>query len=208
MNNDSLINNKIMRVKEGNKSEDIQEAAIKIFAEYGYFNAKISKIAEVAGVAIGSVYVYFKNKEDILSNIFNTLWKNMYENSFYLKGNKHLSPTDKLDKMIDTIFDIYARHPELAIVINNEFGTYLSLHKNKNPEYYDKFFDTAGEIITEGIRKNVFASYINVTLFKHIIIGSFRELVNHWAANRKSVKLDEIRKSFKSVMKYGIMKHK
>jgi TetR/AcrR family fatty acid metabolism transcriptional regulator len=197
-----------MRVKEGNKSEDIQEAAIKIFAEYGYFNAKISKIAEVAGVAIGSVYVYFKNKEDILSNIFNTLWKNMYENSFYLKGNKHLSPTDKLDKMIDTIFDIYARHPELAIVINNEFGTYLSLHKNKNPEYYDKFFDTAGEIITEGIRKNVFASYINVTLFKHIIIGSFRELVNHWAANRKSVKLDEIRKSFKSVMKYGIMKHK
>lgn len=197
-----------MRVKEGNKSEDIQEAAIKIFAEYGYFNAKISKIAEVAGVAIGSVYVYNKNKEDILSNIFNTLWKNMYENSFYLKGNKHLSPTDKLDKMIDTIFDIYARHPELAIVINNEFGTYLSLHKNKNPEYYDKFFDTAGEIITEGIRKNVFASYINVTLFKHIIIGSFRELVNHWAANRKSVKLDEIRKSFKSVMKYGIMKHK
>ena len=197
-----------MRVKEGNKSEDIQEAAIKIFEEYGYFNAKISKIAEVAGVAIGSVYVYFKNKEDILSNIFNTLWKNMYENSFYLKGNKHLSPTDKLDKMIDTIFDIYARHPELAIVINNEFGTYLSLHKNKNPEYYDKFFDTAGEIITEGIRKNVFASYINVTLFKHIIIGSFRELVNHWAANRKSVKLDEIRKSFKSVMKYGIMKHK
>lgn len=197
-----------MRVKEGNKSEDIQEAAIKIFAEYGYFNAKISKIAEVAGVAIGSVYVYYKNKEDILSNIFNTLWKNMYENSFYLKGNKHLSPADKLDKMIDTIFDIYSLHPELAIVINNEFGTYLSLHKNKNPEYYDKFFDTAGEIITEGIRKNVFASYINVTLFKHIIIGSFRELVNHWAANRKSVKLDEIRKSFKSVMKYGIMKHK
>ena len=58
-----------MRVKEGNKREDIIKAAIKVFAKNGFHNAKISKIAEVANVAAGSVYLYFKSKEDILYQI-------------------------------------------------------------------------------------------------------------------------------------------
>ncbi|HPS64678.1 MAG TPA: TetR/AcrR family transcriptional regulator [Ignavibacteria bacterium] len=197
-----------MRVKEGNKWKDIYEAAIKIFAEYGYFNAKIAKIAELAGVATGSVYLYFRNKEDLLSNIFNNLWKKMYDNSVYLRDNKELAPSEKLDQMLDTIFDIYTEHPNLAILVINEHGTYLSLNRNQNPKYYDEFFLTATEIYNEGVRNNVFTPDINVELFKNIIIGSFRELLHHWALSKKTIKLEEIRKTYKYVMKYGIMKHK
>jgi len=84
----------VMRVKEGNKERDIIVAAVKIFASMGYHNAKISKIAETAGVATGSVYVYFKNKEDVLLKIFSDLWNKMY---------------DELDEKIPSLIPLQAR---------------------------------------------------------------------------------------------------
>ncbi len=197
-----------MRVKEGNKWEDINKAAIKIFAEFGYHNAKISKISELAGVSTGSVYLYYKNKEDLLHSIFNNLWKKMYENSLYLRNNIQISPAEKLDKMIDLIFEIFTENPDLAIVIIDEQSTYLTLNKGNNPKNYDKFFDTASEIISEGINKNIFTSKIDIYLLRYIIIGSFKELMHYWVKNKKSVKLDEIQTNFKLIIKYGIMEHK
>jgi len=197
-----------MRTKEGNKSKDIREAAIKIFAEYGYHNAKIAKISELAGVATGSIYLYFKNKEELLHNIFNYLWKKMYDNSLYLRDNTQISPAKKLDNMIDLIFDIFKENPNLAIVIIDEESTYLGLNKGHNPKDYDQFFETATEIIAEGIKKNIFTHEIDINLLKLVILGSFKELMQYWIKNKKSVKISDIQTNFKFIIKNGIMKHK
>src|SRR5438477_7485595 len=52
------------------KRERILEAAVKIFAEKGFYNAKVSEIARVAGVADGTIYLYFKSKDDLLISLF------------------------------------------------------------------------------------------------------------------------------------------
>src|SRR5262252_8396860 len=52
------------------KYEAILRAAAKVFARSGYFNAKVSDVARNAGVADGTVYLYFKNKDDLLTSIF------------------------------------------------------------------------------------------------------------------------------------------
>ena len=132
----------------------------------------------------------------------------MYENSLYLRNNIQISPAEKLDKMIDLIFEIFTENPDLAIVIIDEQSTYLTLNKGNNPKNYDKFFDTASEIISEGINKNIFTSKIDIYLLRYIIIGSFKELMHYWVKNKKSVKLDEIQTNFKLIIKYGIMEHK
>src|SRR5918999_1028030 len=54
----------------GDKREAILRAATKVFARSGYFNAKVADVAKVAGVADGTVYLYFKSKEEILRSIF------------------------------------------------------------------------------------------------------------------------------------------
>src|SRR5439155_14870597 len=56
-------------VPEG-KRERILEAAIKVFAAEGFYNAKVSQIAQAAGVADGTIYLYFKSKDDLLINLF------------------------------------------------------------------------------------------------------------------------------------------
>ena len=58
------------RATAGDKREAILRAATKVFAQNGYFNSKVADIAREAGVADGTVYLYFKSKEEILRSIF------------------------------------------------------------------------------------------------------------------------------------------
>src|SRR6266511_3896381 len=52
------------------KRERILDAAIKVFAAEGFYNAKVSQIAQAAGVADGTIYLYFKSKDDLLIQLF------------------------------------------------------------------------------------------------------------------------------------------
>src|SRR5437773_9770227 len=61
----------IAKEKINGKYEAILRAAIKVFAKGGFFNSKVADVARAAGVADGTVYLYFKNKDDILISIFN-----------------------------------------------------------------------------------------------------------------------------------------
>src|SRR2546430_12316187 len=54
----------------GPKRDAILRAAIDVFAERGYFNARVADVARAAGVAAGTVYLYFKSKDDLLVSIF------------------------------------------------------------------------------------------------------------------------------------------
>ena len=54
----------------GDKRDLILKAATKVFAQNGYFNSQVADVARVAGVAAGTVYLYFKSKDDLLVSIF------------------------------------------------------------------------------------------------------------------------------------------
>lgn len=193
-----------MRVKEGNKEKDILEAAIKVFAEVGYHKAKISKIAEIAGVATGSVYLYFKDKEDILLKIFEDIWNRLYEELNAVKSNDSLSPFDKFDAMIDLIFDIYIEKPALAIVFVNEQNHIQKSAEDRFTSYYEKFLNLGEEIIKEGIAKKQFSPNVDIKILRYFIFGAIRSLLQHWAIDPKTYPLNKIRQNIKFITKYGI----
>ncbi len=60
------------------KREAILRAAIKVFAGKGYFNSKVADIAGEAGIADGTVYLYFKSKDEILHSIFDRRYRLTY----------------------------------------------------------------------------------------------------------------------------------
>lgn len=197
---------KVMRVREGNKEKDILEAAIKVFAEVGYHKAKISKIAEVAGVATGSVYVYFEDKEDILLKIFEHIWVKLHDELLTVKSNSVLSPMDKFDAMIDLIFDVYTENPPLAMVYVNEQSHLQRSAEDRFTSYYEKFMNIGQEIISEGIEKGVFSETLDVGVLRYYVFGAIRSLLQHWAIDPKSYPLNKIRQGVKYLTKNGIKK--
>lgn len=195
-----------MRIKEGNKEKDIIEAAIKVFAEKGYFKSKISKIADEAGVATGSVYVYYENKEDILLKIFEQLWGNIYLEAKLIKNKNNSSPLEKLESLIDMAFGTFMENTALAIVYVNEQSNLIQYSPQKFTDNYDKFLDLCEDIIREGINKGVMAENIDVQIFRNYFLGGFRNLLHHWAHDSQNYSLERIRENVKLLTRNGIQR--
>jgi len=193
-----------MRNKEGNKEADILEAAIKVFAKFGYHNSRISQIAKEAGIASGSVYLYYKNKEEVLASIFKNVWQQLFNEITQIYNRKDLSSIVKLEYLIDLIFDIFSANPSLAIVFVNE---QIHLHKESSlfVKYYDEFFKKGEQIIEEGIKSGSINPNINVKTFKFFLLGGMRYLLENWAKDVKNFPLTTLRQNVKLIIKKGIL---
>ncbi|MDD5363447.1 MAG: TetR/AcrR family transcriptional regulator [Ignavibacteria bacterium] len=196
-----------MRKKEGNKEEDILKAAIEVFAQAGFYDAKISKIAELANVSIGSIYVYYQNKDDIIYKIFDKLWGSLYHNLEALVNRSDLSMVEKYDAMIDMIFDTFTENSSTAIVIAHEQQRLLLRNKESFTPYYDKFIDLGERIVREGVKKKIFNPNIDTNIFRHFLLGAFRDLINSWATSPEEFQLNSVRRNIKFLSKYGILIH-
>lgn len=195
-----------MRTKEGNKDKDILEAAVKVFASNGYHKAKISKIAEVAGVATGSVYVYFENKESILLKIFEQLWEKLFIELKIVAETQNLSPLEKIDAMIDLVFDVFTENPSLAIVFVNEQNHLQQSNNSGFTNYYEKFLDLGEDVIKEGMKSGLFSPSVDLNVFRYYLLGGIRNLLQHWAQDPKEFPLNKIRQNVKLLTKHGIQK--
>ena len=87
------------------KQEKIITAAIELVAENGYFNTTVSQIAKKANIAVGSVYLYFDNKDSILHHIFGTFVENLKTNIIE-KQKKAATVSEKLQMLINSICNI------------------------------------------------------------------------------------------------------
>jgi TetR/AcrR family transcriptional regulator, fatty acid metabolism regulator protein len=196
-----------MRRKEGNKDEAILDAAVKIFAQHGYHNAKITAIAEEAGVATGSVYLYYKNKEGIVLAIFDRIWVRLSDGLNATAKRTDISPTQKLDAVIDLMFDLFIANPALAAVFVNEQHHLIQNRKGNVSKQFDHFLDVAEEIIRDGVRKKQFNPGLDLKLFRNFIVGGMRSLLRQWSLQPSVYPLNRIRQNIKFFIKNGVLLH-
>lgn len=194
-----------MRTRSGNKEQNILNAAIRVFAESGYHNAKISKIAEVAGVATGSVYLYFRNKENILFKIFDNVWQQLSGELQQLVNRTDLSPVEKLEGMIDLIFDKFTDNTDLAIVFVNEQSHLIRRNREDFTLYYERFLDLGEQVVREGMSGGVFNPNVDTKIFRAFVFGGIRHLIHQWADDPRTYPLHTVRQSVKLLIKKGIL---
>lgn len=194
-----------MRTKTGDKEKDILEAAISVFAENGYHNAKIQKIAILAGVAIGSVYVYYKNKEAIFSKIVERLWTDLYNQLQQIDDRADISTAEKFDALIDVLFDAFFDKPFLARAIISEGNNQIAKDNNAYMEPYRNFMTLGEKIVEDGIKENIFNPNIDIRIVRSFIFGGFRFLLYQWACAPQDSSLSLIRQNVKFFCKKGML---
>ena len=193
-----------LRTKEGNKEADIFKAAIEVFAEQGYHKAKIWEVAERAGVATGSVYVYFENKEDLLNKIFEKLWAEILSQLTSIKSDVNISPLEKLNSIVDNVFSVFSENPSLAIVFVNEHNTVTLSEDHKFKKFYDNFLDIGEEIIKEGTRAGIFSEKVDLKVFRPFIFGAIRNSLHEWAQKPEELPILHICDQIKLFLINGI----
>lgn len=194
-----------MRKKEGNKEQAILDAAIKVFAKSGYHKAKVTEIAELAGVATGSVYLYYESKEALLVTIFEHLWKNYTTALRETVKRTDIDPLQKIDAVIDHLFGMFITNPSLALVFVNEHHQLVKNKRGNIVKYFESFLELAEEIYREGLKNQLFNPTIDVKIFRDFFTGGLRNVLRQWAQNPHSASLDRIRDNVKHFIKNGLL---
>jgi TetR/AcrR family fatty acid metabolism transcriptional regulator len=100
----------------GDKRERILDAAERVFARHGFFTATVAEIAKGAGVADGTIYLYFKNKDDLLISLFESRMERVHrELSAAIEPGR--DAPDKLRRFVRKYLELCAEHPFAAEVI-------------------------------------------------------------------------------------------
>lgn len=170
------------------KFKQIIDAAVVVIAENGYHQAQVSKIAKQAGVADGTIYLYFKNKEDILISVFQEKMGLFVEN---LKRiiNDGTSSSEKLLKMVENHFRVLATDHHLAIVTQLELRQSNKEIRLKINEVLKEYLMLLDDILIEGIENGEFNADLDIRLARHMVFGTIDETITTWVMNEQKYDL-------------------
>lgn len=164
------------------KYKQIIDAAVIVIAENGYHQAQVSKIAKEAGVADGTIYLYFKNKEDILISVFREKMGIFVENVKEIV-KKEISATEKLYKLIDNHFSLLYHDRHLAIVTQLELRQSNKDLRFRINEVLKEYLVLLDSILREGIDSGEFDEKIDIRLARQMVFGTIDETITSWVMN-------------------------
>jgi TetR/AcrR family transcriptional regulator, fatty acid metabolism regulator protein len=170
---------------EGSKREAILRAAVEVFARRGYFGAQVADIARAAGVAAGTVYLYFRSKDDLLVSIFDATMKEAREEGrAALQGIA--SPVERLRRIAELHLDRLGRDRNLAVVFQVELRQSTKFMERFSTSDLRDYLGIIRDTIAQGQESGAFRSEISPTLAAKVFFGALDELATNWIlSNRK-----------------------
>ena len=173
------------------KYRQIIDAAVVVIAEHGYHQAQVSKIAKQAGVADGTIYLYFKNKEDILISLFQEKMGTLIESAE--EKIKHLNdPKAKLLALIETHFEGLSSDRQLATVTQLELRQTNITLRHKINEVLKSYLQLIDNTLIEGKELGQFRADLDVRIARQMIFGAMDETVTTWVMNEYKYDLKKV----------------
>jgi TetR/AcrR family fatty acid metabolism transcriptional regulator len=170
--------------KNSDKYLRIIDAATKIFARKGFYQAKISEIASQAKVADGTIYIYFENKDDILISLFEEQMKVVLDNMVNELAKKE-DPVGKLRTFALTHLRLIEKNKDMAEIIQVELRQSSMFMKEYKNEKFAKYLDLIEEIIEEGQEKGVFQKEVIPAVAKRAFFGALDEMSRFWVLSSR-----------------------
>ncbi|HEY5600376.1 MAG TPA: TetR/AcrR family transcriptional regulator [Candidatus Manganitrophaceae bacterium] len=162
-----------------NKKTLILKAAVKVFARRGFSRARTADIAREAGVAEGTIYNYFKGKDDLIITIFEETWRELTR-----ALRKALIPVrgapDKMAVVLVTVLDLFRNDPKLAEVFLVELRQSGKCFSHQPMSVILEFLDLLEEIVKEGIAQGVIRKDINTKVARGVLFGAVENILLDW----------------------------
>jgi TetR/AcrR family fatty acid metabolism transcriptional regulator len=178
------------RKPEGDKRRQILEAAVTIFARKGYFTARISDIASAAGVADGTIYLYFKNKEDIIASVFAQVIE-IHMTRAKEEIARASTPREKLLAIARHQLTALSERRDVAILFQTELRQ-AALMSRISARELRAYFDLLTGVIEEGQKQGVFRRDFPRSLVVQSFFGALDELVTAWILSPTHYNLVEL----------------
>jgi len=177
---------------EEGKADKILNAAERIFAEKGYYRARLAEIAKFAGVAEGTVYEYFGNKEKLLLSIPDRHFRRYMDDLpevFEIRN-----PIRKLRRFIKYYFSLFSNERDFLKTFLIQIQLSRRFYGTEHFERFVKFFRIIEQIVEEGKSQGCFRQGVNPRVFRNMFIGTFNNLTLRWFILQSDRQIDKMQR--------------
>jgi len=195
------------RTPVADKREAILRAATRVFARNGYFNSKVADIASDAGVADGTVYLYFKSKEEILHSIFDRS-----VGDAITEGRRQLEsindPREKLRRIAHLHLERLGADRDLAVVFQVELRSSTKFMQEFSAAGFAEYLGLIRSAFEEGQRAGVFREELNAKIVSKILFGALDEMATNWILSKRRYKLQPLADEVLDIFLNGVSSRK
>ncbi len=170
------------------KREAILRAATQVFAARGFFQSQVADVARAAGVAAGTVYLYFRSKDDLLVSLFErTMRDAIAEGRAALDGID--DPRARLTRIARLHLERLGRDRDLAVVFQVELRQSTKFMEQFSSSYLRDYLGLIRETIAAGQQMRIFRSEINPTIAAKVFFGALDEMATNWILSKRRYSL-------------------
>jgi len=175
------------------KRDRILDAATKVFARRGFFGSQVADVAKRAGVAAGTVYLYFKSKDDLLLSLFDrTMRDAIAEGRAALDAlDRTVTPIERLRHIAHVHLARLGRDPQLAVVFQVELRQSTKFMAKLSTTSLRDYLGLIRSVIVEGQQTGQFRADINPTLAAKVIFGALDEMATNWILSEREYQLED-----------------
>jgi len=171
-----------MRRKEGDKHNAILDAAIRVFCKEGFGGAQVASIATEAGIATGSVYLYFKSKDDVLDGVFTRFWEDIQKQVAEIDSTE---PVHFLHDQLSVFFDALTADRNMAEVYLHEHHRFMERQPKVGYTIYLDIVEQGERMFRRGAKADLFSHKMDVGLGRAFLFGGVRAAVEYWLSQKQ-----------------------
>jgi len=171
------------------KRQRILDAAVMEIARHGYFGTTVSTVARRAGVADGTIYLYFKSKEAVLVAIFERAMQRFYDEARPIVTRAGESAEEKLRRLVALHLSRLGEDRDLAVIFQVEFRHTLHILELLSRSGMRDYLGLIAQVIEQGKREGAFRSDMDPLFGAKAVFGVLDEMATDWVLSRKNVRL-------------------
>ncbi len=190
-------------MRDPDKPQQIIEAAVRVFARKGYYNSRVSDIAREAGIAAGTIYLYFKTKDDILVTLFRD---KMAEFVGALRKAIAGEPdaASKVRRLVSLHFSMLEENPDLAEVVQVELRQGQKFFRGASSQEIGAYSALLGSVLEEGVAQGRFRSELPVKIATKMLFGAMDQMATSWVLGKRGYQLVDTADAVAEIFLQGV----
>jgi TetR/AcrR family transcriptional regulator, fatty acid metabolism regulator protein len=190
-------------MRDPGKPQQIIDAAIRVFARTGFYNSRVSDIAREAGIASGTIYLYFKTKDEILVTLFR---ERMAEWVEFVRGEiaAEPDPVAKLRRLVALHFSVLESNPDLAEVVQVELRQGHKFFRGASAHEVSAYFALIGGVLEAGIASGQIRSDVPVKLATKMLFGAMDQVATSWVLGKRAYRLSDAAEAVATIFLKGV----
>ena len=193
-------------MRDPGKPQQIIDAAIRVFARNGYYNSRVSDIAREAGIASGTIYLYFRTKDEILV----TLFRDKMADWVAFVRREIASESDavaKIRRLVALHFHVLESDPALAEVVQVELRQGQKFFRGASAHEISSYFALIGSILEEGMASGQLRRDVPVKIATKMLFGAMDQLATSWVLGKRGYRLTDSADAVATIFLRGVSAH-